>query len=90
MMERFLKRVALSAYRDSFILKGGMLVAAMVGIDSRATMDMDASVKGYPMSAEVVDKIIREIAAVNIDDGVDFSIRSISEIMDVYESDLLD
>jgi hypothetical protein len=42
MMERFLERVALSPYRNSFILKGGMLVAAMVGIDSRATMDMDA------------------------------------------------
>ncbi len=75
----------MSAYRDNFILKGGMLVAAMVGIDARATMDMDATVKGYPMSAEAVEKIIREIAAVNIDDGVDFSIRSISEIMDDAE-----
>ena len=42
MMERFLERVALSSYRNNFILKGGMLVAAMVGIDSQATMDMDA------------------------------------------------
>lgn len=85
MMERFLERVALSLYRDSFILKGGMLVAAMVGIDSRATMDMDATVKGYPISVEAIEKIIGEIVDVKIDDGVDFRIKSISEIMDDAE-----
>ena len=46
MMERFLERISISEYRDNFILKGGMLVAAMVGIDARSTMDMDATVKG--------------------------------------------
>ena len=50
MMERFLERIALSDYKDRFILKGGMLVAAMVGLDARATMDMDATIK-RPMSA---------------------------------------
>ena len=50
MMERFLERISLSAYRDKFILKGGMLVAAMVGLDARSTMDLDATVKG-PTSA---------------------------------------
>ena len=43
MMERFLERISLSAYRDKFILKGGMLVAAMVGLDARSTMDLDAT-----------------------------------------------
>ncbi len=46
MMERFLERISLSSYRDKFILKGGMLVAAMVGLDARSTMDLDATVKG--------------------------------------------
>ena len=46
MMERFLERISLSEYRDKFILKGGMLVAAMVGLDARSTMDIDATVKG--------------------------------------------
>ena len=46
MMERFLERISLSGYRDKFILKGGMLVAAMVGLDARSTMDIDATVKG--------------------------------------------
>ena len=46
MMERFLERISLSPYQDKFILKGGMLVAAMVGLDARSTMDLDATVKG--------------------------------------------
>ena len=45
MMERFLERISLSEYRDKFILKGGMLVAAMVGLDARSTMDLDATIK---------------------------------------------
>ena len=47
MLERFLERVALSQYRSNFILKGGFLIASMVGLNSRATMDMDATIKGY-------------------------------------------
>ena len=46
MMERFLERMSMSQYQDKFILKGGMLVAAMVGLDARATMDIDATIKG--------------------------------------------
>ena len=46
MMERFLERISLSEYKNRFILKGGMLVAAMVGLDARATMDLDATIKG--------------------------------------------
>ena len=46
MMERFLERVSLSQFRENFILKGGMLVAAMVGLDTRSTMDIDATVRG--------------------------------------------
>ena len=45
MMERFLERISLSEYKNQFILKGGMLVAAMVGLDARATMDLDATIK---------------------------------------------
>ena len=53
MMERFLERISLSEYKNQFILKGGMLVAAMVGLDARATMDLDATIKGTNVS--VVD-----------------------------------
>ena len=58
MMERFLERISLSEYRDKFILKGGMLVAAMVGLDARSTMDIDATVKGATVGIEEVENMI--------------------------------
>ena len=82
MMERFLERISISEYRDNFILKGGMLVAAMVGIDARSTMDMDATVKGTAVNVEDVENIIAGIIRISINDGVDFRVKSISEIMD--------
>ena len=52
MLERFLERVSLSPYRNNFIIKGGFLIASMIGLDSRTTKDLDATIKGYPVSAE--------------------------------------
>ena len=64
MMERFLERISLSEYRDKFILKGGMLVAAMVGLDARSTMDIDATVKGATVGIEEVENMIASIISV--------------------------
>ena len=82
MMERFLERISLSEYKDKFILKGGMLVAAMVGLDARATLDLDATIKGDNVSLTDVETIISNIIAIPIDDGVSFCIKRISEIME--------
>ena len=57
MLERLLERVSVSKYRNNFILKGGFLIAAMVGLDTRATMDMDATLKGYPVHLLYLIKI---------------------------------
>lgn len=85
MMERFLERISLSEYRDKFILKGGMLVAAMVGLDARSTMDIDATVKGATVGIEEVENMIASITSVLVDDGVEFRLKRISEIMDEAE-----
>ena len=85
MMERFLERISLSEYRDKFILKGGMLVAAMVGLDARSTMDIDATVKGATVGIEDVENMIASIISVPVDDGVEFRLKRISEIMDEAE-----
>lgn len=85
MMERFLERISLSEYKDKFILKGGMLVAAMVGLDARSTMDIDATVKGANVSVEDVENIIDAIVRVQIEDGVTFRVKTIQEIMDEAE-----
>lgn len=82
MMERFLERISVSKYQDKFILKGGMLVAAMVGLDARATMDIDATIKGADVNVEAVENIIADIVSVPLEDGVIFRIKQISEIMD--------
>ena len=85
MMERFLERISLSEYKDKFILKGGMLVAAMVGLDVRSTMDLDATIKGVNISVENVEQIINTIVSVFLDDGVSFHVKQISEIMEESE-----
>lgn len=85
MMERFLERISISKYQDKFILKGGMLVAAMVGLDARATMDIDATIKGVDVNLEEVENIIADIVSVPLEDGVTFRIKQVSEIMDEAE-----
>ncbi len=85
MMERLLERISLSPYTDSFILKGGMLVSALVGVDTRATMDIDATVRGLPVTASAMEQIMTEIIAVPIDDGVQFQIKDSSDIMEEME-----
>ena len=80
MLERFLERVSISEYRKNFILKSGMLIASMVGIDTRSTMDMDATIKGQKLTAEEISAVCTNILSVHIDDGVDLNLRDIEEI----------
>lgn len=80
MLERFLERISLSSYRDNFIIKGGFLIASMVGLDSRATMDMDATIKGYPVNEETIRKMIEEVMTISVNDNIKFMFRSIGEI----------
>lgn len=80
MLERLLERISVSKYRRNFILKGGFLIAAMVGLDTRATMDMDATIKGLPVNEQTVRKMFEEISKIELHDDVTFSFRSIVEI----------
>lgn len=82
MLERLLERISLSKYKYNFILKGGMLVAAMVGLDARATIDMDATIKGYPLSEEAVKSAFEDIISVPIDDSTEIKIKSVETIHD--------
>lgn len=84
-MERFLERMSLSKYSDKLILKGGLLIASMVGLDNRATMDMDTTIRNYNLSIEDAKKMIEDIIAVPLDDGMQFAIMSVGSIMDDSE-----
>lgn len=85
MLERLLERISLSPYRENLILKGGMLVAAMVGLDTRATMDMDTTLKGYPLTEESVRSVFAGILAVPVEDHVTLTLKKLEEIHDEAE-----
>ncbi|NLW89387.1 MAG: nucleotidyl transferase AbiEii/AbiGii toxin family protein [Clostridiaceae bacterium] len=74
MLERLLERISLSKYRKNFILKGGMLISAIVGLDSRSTMDMDTTLYNLPLSEGLLLEAMEEIFLINIDDGVAFNL----------------
>ena len=82
MFERFLVRLSQSEYKNKFVLKGGMLVAAIVGLDSRATMDLDATLKNMPLTPEIIERVIQEICDIDCADNVNFSYVGLLSIRD--------
>ena len=85
MMERFLERLAQSEYRDNFIIKGGILVTAMIGVAHRSTMDIDTSMKNLNLSAEDALRVVNQVKDIDLDDGVSFDVKEVSNIMDEME-----
>lgn len=85
MMERFLERLAQSEYRDNFIIKGGILVTAMIGAAHRSTMDIDTSMKNLNLSAEDALRVVNQVKDIDLDDGVSFEVKDVSNIMDEME-----
>ena len=86
MFERLLVRLSASEYKEKFVLKGGMLVAALVGLDNRATMDLDTTLKNLPLTPEAIHRALEQICTIPFDDGVIFEIGTISPIRedDIY------
>lgn len=86
MFERLLVRLAKSEYKDKFVLKGGMLVAAIVGLDNRATMDLDTTLKNLPLTPERIKTALAEICDIPCEDEVSFEINNIAPIRedDIY------
>jgi len=80
MLERLLERISLSKYKDMVILKGGMLIASMVGINSRTTMDMDATLRGYPLTEKAIQEALSEICAIPLGDEVTLELDHIAPI----------
>lgn len=85
MMERFLERLTQSEYRDNFIIKGGILVTAMIGVAHRSTMDIDTSMKNLNLSAEDALRVVNQVKDIDFDDGVSFEVKDVSNIMDEME-----
>ncbi len=77
--------MSLSKYSGNLILKGGLLIASMVGLDNRATMDIDTTIRNYNLSAEDAGKMMEDIIAISIDDGIRFTVKGVENIMDEAE-----
>ena len=76
MFERILERLSVSKYKNNFILKGGLLLSSIMGIDTRTTMDMDTCIKGIDLTDEQLYKVLQEILNIDVNDGVKFEIRN--------------
>jgi len=85
MLERLLERISVSKYKDIFILKGGMLIASMIGIGSRTTMDMDGTIRGYPLLDETIQSVFTEICSISLKDEITLTLNSITPIRDEDE-----
>ena len=78
--ERLLERISKSKYSGQIILKGGLLLSSIIGSDERTTKDMDTTLKGIPLTKEIIEKIFIEILNIDLNDGVSFEIISIKDI----------
>lgn len=86
LFERFLARLEKSSYSDKVVIKGGLLISNMIGMERRTTMDLDATVKGLEMEEESVVAMVRDIASVPANDDIEFCFEKIEPIRadDVY------
>ena len=86
--ERFLQRLSRSEYKFNFVIKGGLLISSMIGIDNRTTMDMDTTIKGIALKEDIIRNVISEIIHIEVDDSIEFEITDISHIReeDEYEN----
>lgn len=80
MFERFLARLSMSEYHEKFVVKGGMLIAAIVGLDTRSTMDLDTTLRNLPLTEEKIKEAVENICKVTLEDDVNFEIKSIAAI----------
>lgn len=86
MFERFLERLSKSEYQEKFVVKGGMLIAAIVGLDTRSTMDLDTTLRNLPLTEEQIKRALSDICEIELNDDVTFRIKSVETIRkdDIY------
>ena len=87
LFEGILEKLSKSKYNENFILKGGLLISSLIGVDMRSTMDMDTTLKGIPLNEESISNILNEILAIEIDADIEYKLIKLSPIRqeDVYE-----
>lgn len=80
MFEALLRKISISKYKEKFVIKGGFLLSSIFGVNLRSTMDLDATIKGIPLTKENLGNIMIEIITININDNINFELESIKDI----------
>lgn len=80
MFEALLKRISKSKYKDKFIIKGGLLLSSIFGVNLRSTMDLDTTIKGLPLDRDTITKVINEIISIDVEDNVRLEIENMKDI----------
>ena len=80
MFEALLKRISVSKYKDKFIIKGGLLLSSIFGVDLRSTMDLDTTIKGLPLDRTTITKVVNEIISIDLKDNIKLEIENIKDI----------
>ena len=80
MFETLLKRISKSKYKDKFIIKGGLLLSSIFGVNLRSTMDLDTTIKGLPLNRETITKVINEIISIDVEDNIKLEIENVKDI----------
>lgn len=83
LLERLLHRISVSEYKENIILKGGLLIASMIGVDRRTTMDMDTAIKAFQVGEEQIQKMLLQLLAIDLNDGVSFEFIDMNEIRQI-------
>ena len=80
MFEALLKRISVSEYKDKFIIKGGLLLSSIFGVNLRSTMDLDTTIKGLPLNMQTIENVINKIISIDLADNVKLKIENIKDI----------
>ena len=80
MFEALLKRISVSKYKDKFIIKGGLLLSSIFGVNLRSTMDLDTTIKGLPLDRTTITKVVNEIISIDLKDNIKLEIENIKDI----------
>ena len=80
MFEALLKRISISKYKDKFIIKGGLLLSSIFGVNLRSTMDLDTTIKGLPLDRITITRVVNEIISIDLKDNIKLEIENIKDI----------
>ena len=85
MYDRFIERLAISKYKDNFILKGGFYLSTLFGIENRTTMDIDTTFKNAKFDEQTIVIMINEIVSLELNDNAKLFYLGITSIRDEDE-----